>query len=195
MNSKPCFRLIFLFALLNLLNCNGYSQAGLAIAANELPSRSEDFPTVNRVETPPLLKSIRRLMEAMSYIGSPLPDSAVTPLEQISLTDDAQTVTMKVQALLDPLCIAGVSVTENGAPLVARGEADALLMEQGRRTFLVKVVNQPGRTQRLVIDSPNAQPLPQASAADKHADAREAYDHARAVYRKLIRQTETRSKP
>ena len=195
MNSKPCFRLIFLFALLNLLNCNGYSQAGLAIAANELPSRSEDFPTVNRVETPPLLKSIRRLMEAMSYIGSPLPNSVVTPLEQISLTDDAQTVTMKVQALLDPLCIAGVSVTKNGAPLVARGEADALLMEQGWRTFLVKVVNQPDRTQRLVIDSPNAQPLPQASAADKHADAREACDHARAVYRKLIRQTETRSKP
>ena len=195
MNSKPCFRLIFLFALLNLLNCNGYSQAGLAIAANELPSRSEDFPTVNRVETQPLLKSIRRLMEAMSYIGSPLPDSVVTPLEQISLTDDAQTVTMKVQALLDPLCIAGVSVTENGAPLVARGEADALSMEQGWRTLLVKVVNQPGRTQRFVIDSPNAQPLPQASAVDKHADAREAYDHARAVYRKLIRQTETRSKP
>ena len=195
MNSKPCFRLIFLFALLNLLNRNGYSQAGLAIAANELPSRSEDFPTVNRVETPPLLKSIRRLMEAMSYIGSALPNSVVTPLEQISLTDDAQTVTMKVQALLDPLCIAGVSVTENGAPLVARGEADALLMEQGWRTFLVKVVNQHGRTQRLVIDSPNAQPLPKASAADKHADARDAYDHARVVYRKLIRQTETRSKP
>ena len=166
MNSKPCFRLIFLFALLNLLNCNGYSQTGLAIAANELPPRSEDFPTVNRVETQPLLKSIRRLMEAMSYIGSPLPDSVVTPLEQLSLTDDSKTVTTKVQDLLDPLCIAGVSVTENGAPLVTRGEADALLMEQGWRTFLVKVVNRPGRAHRLVIDSPNAQPLPQASAAE-----------------------------
>ena len=141
MISKPCFRLIFLFALLNLLNCNGYSQAGLAIAANELSPPSEDFPSVSRVETQPLLKLIQRLIGAMSYIGSPLPNSVVIPLEQLSLSDDSQTVTRKFQDLLDPLCIAGVSVTEHGAALVTRGEADALLMEQGWQTFLVKVVN------------------------------------------------------
>ena len=44
------------------------------------------------------------------------------------------------------------------------GRAPRELLEQGWRTFLVKVVNKPGVTRRLLVESPNAQPLPHSSA-------------------------------
>ncbi|MCA8998825.1 MAG: CehA/McbA family metallohydrolase, partial [Planctomycetaceae bacterium] len=122
------------------------------------------LPMVSQVESQPLLASIARLIEAMDYIGSPLPDSVINELKLLSVTDDSREVTRRVQLLLDPHCLAGVSVRENGAPLVKPGQASRELLEQGWRTFLVKVVNKPGRATRLLVESPNAQPLPHAPA-------------------------------
>ena len=62
------------------------------------------------------------------------------------------------------MCLVGVSLKESGPPVVRSGNTDRELLEQGWRTFLVKVVNKPGHTTRLLIDSPNAEPLPHSPA-------------------------------
>lgn len=123
-----------------------------------------ELPQVKNVEAQPLLASIGRLIEAMDYVGSPLPQSVAVELKKLSAADDSNLVTRRVQELLDPLCLAGVSLKENGPPLVKPGKVKRELLEQGWRTFLVKVVNKPGKTRRLLIESPNARPLPHSPA-------------------------------
>ncbi|MEE2990446.1 MAG: CehA/McbA family metallohydrolase [Planctomycetota bacterium] len=125
---------------------------------------AEDLPTITSVEAQPLLASIERLIEAMDYVGSPLPGDVVSELQQLSAADDAARVTSRVQQVLDPFCLVGVSLQEKGPPIVKAGPVKRELLEQGWRTFLVKVVNMPGKTRRLLIESPNAQPLPHSPA-------------------------------
>ncbi|MEO1528657.1 MAG: CehA/McbA family metallohydrolase [Planctomycetota bacterium] len=121
------------------------------------------LPTVERVDGQPLLAAVNRLNLAMDYVGSPFPASVVSEIKQLRLGNDEFT-TKRVQEILDPLCLACVSVNETGAPDVYAGAADRSLLEQGWRTFLVKVVNEPGVTRRLLVESPNARPLPHAPA-------------------------------
>lgn len=124
----------------------------------------ENPAAVTSVEPQPLLGSIERLIEAMDYVGAPLPKSVTSQLKRLTPAADSIQVTKQVQRLLDPFCLAVVSLKPNGPPLVQPGAAKRELLEQGWRTFLIKVVNRPGKTGRLLIESPNAQPLPHAPA-------------------------------
>ena len=123
-----------------------------------------NLPMVSKVDAQPLLASIDRLIDALHYVGSPLPENVVSELKQLSTLGDSEEVTRRVQQLLDPLCLAGLSLNESGPPLVKPCQARRELLEQGWRTFLVKVVNQPGHTTRLLVESPNARPLPHSPA-------------------------------
>ena len=125
---------------------------------------ADQLPMAGQVDAQPLLAATARLIEAMDYVGSPLPADTVEQLQQLSRQDDQTNTAARIQQLLDPLCLAGVSVRENGPPTVKAGAAPRTLTEQGWRTFLVKVVNKPGLRRRLLVESPNAQPLPHAPA-------------------------------
>jgi hypothetical protein len=112
----------------------------------------------------PMLAQLHRLTEAMEVVGNPF--NAETKQQLMALkseADDARVVS-EIQRLLDPFCIATVDLQPNGPPVVHRGAASTELLEQGWRTFLVKVINKPGATRRLLVESPNAQPLPHAPA-------------------------------
>ncbi len=136
----------------------GILLATTATWAKETPT------TIRSVEPQPLLGSIGRLIEAMDYVGTPLPKSVTTQLKGLSPAGESTHVTKQVQQLLDPFCLAAVSLKAQGPPLVQPGTVKRELLEQGWRTFLIKVVNRPGKTGRLLIESPNAQPLPHAPA-------------------------------
>ena len=123
-------------------------------------ARARRLPMCDDVESQPLLAAIDRLIEAKEYVGSPMPNDVVTELRKLSSLKDSAVVTQRVQELLDPLCLAGVSIQADGPPMVKPGNTERKLLEQGWRTFLVKVVNKPGVTRRLLVESPNAQPLP-----------------------------------
>ena len=120
--------------------------------------------TVNSVESQPLLASIHRLIDAMQYVGSPLAPQTVAELKKLSAADEPEAVTARVQELLDPQCLLGVTLVDGGPPLIRNGQAPRQLLEQGWRTFLVKVVNRSGNKSRLLIESPNALPVPHARA-------------------------------
>jgi hypothetical protein len=117
-----------------------------------------------QVPSQPLLAQVHRLSEALDVVGSPLGRNALSRIAEIKSFDSDADVTTAVQELLDPLCLATVHVSESGPPTIAIGPAQPELLQQGWRTFLVKVVNRHGRTGRLFVESPNARPLPYAPA-------------------------------
>lgn len=123
-------------------------------------------PNLISVPRQPMLAQVHRLTEAMEVVGNPFDAETTQQLIALKSETDAAKVVNQVQQLLDPFCIATVDLQESGPPVVSRGAASTELLEQGWRTFLVKVINKPGRTRRLLIESPNAQPLPHAPASE-----------------------------
>ncbi len=63
--------------------------------------------------------------------------------------DDSAAAVEKIQEVLDPLCLAGVSVNPESRVKVQTGPAAKELVEQGWRVFLVKVHNEAGVTAAL----------------------------------------------
>lgn len=123
------------------------------------------LPAAEPVEAQPLLLSVKRLAEALDYIGNPLREEAKRELTLLDAIEDDAEVSRRVQAVLDPLCIAGVRLG-NGQIEVATADQRWDLVEKGWRSYLVKVCNDAGLTTRLHVESPNARPIPHSLKAD-----------------------------
>ncbi|MFO0867870.1 MAG: CehA/McbA family metallohydrolase [Pirellulales bacterium] len=123
-----------------------------------------ELPLVSDVPAQPLKAQVRRVVDALEFLGEPLPAAQRTALEQaLQQTDDA-TAVAGIQRALDPFALAGVNINPESRVKVQRGAAPATLHEQGWRVFLVKVHNEAGVTARLAVRSPNAAPLYQRSS-------------------------------
>jgi hypothetical protein len=116
-----------------------------ALPAAELPKA--------RVEFQPLGAQTKRVLDALSYLGSPLP---ATDRQALQKALEAKN-TDAVQAVLDRHCLAGVRIGEGGKLETLPGPAKPALAEHGWRIFLVKVLNPTGLDKReLRPASPNA---------------------------------------
>jgi hypothetical protein len=138
----------------------------LLIASSTVTRADESWPMAARVERQPLLAQLQRLRDTLNHIGMPLPKETETQLMQPVDNADEDSLTARVQELLDPHCLAAVSLRKDAAPVVVRREAKAELIEQGWQRFLIKVLNEPEVRVRLRIDSPNAKPLPHSPEED-----------------------------
>ena len=116
------------------------------------------------VPSQPLLAQVHRLAEALDVVGRPLDKETLARIATIKSLDSDQQVVTAIQKTLDPFCLAVVDVQPYGPAKVTSGPAVRELWEQGWRTFLIKVINRPGRTGRMFVESPNALPLPSAAA-------------------------------
>ena len=117
------------------------------------------WPMAGRVERQPLAAATERLVQSLEFVGSPLDASTRTKLDEaLSLTDEAD-VTVALQKVLDPLCLVAVSINPESRVSVVEGSAKKELVQQGWRTFLVKVHNEGGVTAPLVPESPNLLPV------------------------------------
>lgn len=137
------------------------SLAYLFVLTTSFSTAAADGPAVKRVEAQPLLAQVRRLGQALDYLGQPLPAATRQALAALR-PNDGDAAAVKVQALLDPLCLATVEVGARGVTRVVPAGRKLELVEQGWRAYLVKVVNKSESTGRLHIDSPNARPVPNA---------------------------------
>ena len=124
---------------------------------------AEDLPIVGNVETQPLVSQVKRVVDALGFLGQPLTKEVQAKLEQAIQAGDSQAI----QQALDPLVLAGVHINPEQRVKVARGAADALLSEQGWSVFLIKVHNEAGITPQLQAASPNAAPLQRRSNSSK----------------------------
>jgi len=120
---------------------------------------AEPLPIVSGVELQPLQAQVRRVAQALELVGSPLSAEQQAALERALAEPNGDIAVGDIQAVLDPLCLAGVSINPESRVKVAAGEAPKSLIQQGWRVFLVKVHNEAGVTAELRCTSPNASPL------------------------------------
>lgn len=128
-------------------------------AQHQHGDHSSHLPSIQNIEPQPLLMQAVRLSEALSFIGSPLPAEASQQLRDLQNLPYNQETVQKVQTILDPYCLAMVNINPESRVKVERGPARAELMQEGWKSFLIKVDNQANITPMLVAESPNALPV------------------------------------
>jgi hypothetical protein len=107
----------------------------------------------------PLVAQVKRLVEAMDYLGEPFNPADKQALERAAESErEAQAIT-EIQNILDNRTLLYVDINPESRVSVTRGKAEATLVEKGWRSFLVKVRNQAGVTAQLKAASPNALPV------------------------------------
>ncbi len=120
---------------------------------------AQDFPSVVEVERQPLIESTKRLVEALKFVGAPLSDEEQKELQKAYNSDDDQAIVRAAQKVLDPHCLAGVHINAESRVKVSVGPAKKELVQNGWRSYLVKVFNEAGINPALQIESPNALPV------------------------------------
>ena len=114
-------------------------------------------PLAGGPDVQPLVAQVRRLADALSFLGEPLADLA--PLRAVDESSDRAAVVSTIEQWLAPRCLIDVRINPEARVSVARGAAPARLVEQGWRAFLVKVRNEAGVTGPFTIESPQARPV------------------------------------
>jgi hypothetical protein len=121
-------------------------------------AQNAPLQVVTGVESQPLLTQAMRLEDALSFLGSSLsPEDAkrLKALQEKPLTEETSNA---IQNVLDPYCLAMVSINPEARVKVERGTAKAKLIQGGWTSFLIKVHNEAGVTAQLQVQSANAEP-------------------------------------
>lgn len=117
------------------------------------------IPASAQVALQPFAQHVRRLEDALSYLGQPLSPAVHDRInEAVGLADEEQAV-VELQRILDPYVLALVNINSESRVKVAQGDAAPVLVEEGTRLFLVKVENEAGVTAPLLVESPNSGPV------------------------------------
>jgi hypothetical protein len=119
----------------------------------------QKMPLVIDVEQQPLASATRRVADALRFVGAPLKPEDQKALEAACADPDERKSIRKIQEILDPYCLVGVTINAESRVSVVEGPAAKELIQQGWRTFLVKVSNQAGITPVLRPESPNIAPV------------------------------------
>jgi hypothetical protein len=114
-------------------------------AAGETPPRVE-------VEGQPLAANVGRLLQALDFLGTPLPEETTKKIEKAIEARDAA----GLQQLLDPHVLAVVTLSPEARVKASRGPAKGVLQQGGYTPVLLKVVNDSTVTRALRIRSPQA---------------------------------------
>ncbi len=150
-----CESLLAAFALGLLLDFSHASEPALP----EPATRAAGLPQVAEVESQALLAQVDRLTEALNYMGRPLAEADRAAIAALRQSSDQAEVARRVQEILDPYAIAAVEIKPGQLEVTPRAESHELV-EQGWRSFLVKVCNAAESTSRLQVESLNALPAP-----------------------------------
>ncbi len=106
------------------------------------------------------MAQVERLSELLAFFGDPLEVQTLALLEKARACEEPEQAVRMVQEALDPLCLVMVQINPESRVKVLAGPAPKELVEQGWRTFLVKVQNEAGVTASLGVESPQGLPLP-----------------------------------
>jgi hypothetical protein len=107
-----------------------------------------------QVEGQPLAANVRRLMQALDFLGAPLSQETQKAIQSACDEQDAN----KIQRLLDPQVLLAVHLNPESRVKVACGPARATLQQMGYKPVVVKVTNDSTATKALRIGSPQAGP-------------------------------------
>jgi hypothetical protein len=121
-----------------------------------LASGAEELPMVTKVDFQPFAAQAARVLQSLELLGEPLPSAEAAEMKRlIEAPSGGASELQRMQAILDRHAIVGVNINPESRVKVQQGAVQAELIEQGWRTFLVKVHNEAGVTAVLAVDSPN----------------------------------------
>ena len=104
---------------------------------------AQELPVVPGVEHQSLAAQVSRLVEALQILGEPLPAGEVSQLNKLAEASAGRpAAVLEIQKILDRRCLVGVNISPESRVKVEEGPAKSELVEQGWRTFLVKVPDQ-----------------------------------------------------
>jgi hypothetical protein len=112
----------------------------------------------------PLAAQIRRLLVALESAGEPFPPTEVAALNSAFTSISEEQGVDQIQNILDQHVLINVEINPESRVSVSPGQAKAQLVEQGWRTFLVKVRNRSGDTSAFKINCPQGRPMGRVSA-------------------------------
>jgi hypothetical protein len=154
---KPAFSVLILAVLL-AVDAGAQTATGLAL--------------VKDVEFQPLVAQVKRVVEALDYLGAPLPADERKSLDAALQDKDPAAGCEAVQHILDAHCLVGLTINPEMRVKAAQGPAKPDLVAEGWRTFLIKVQNDAGATAELRVVSPQAQSVHDSpakkTASDEH---------------------------
>lgn len=128
---------------------------------------AQEFLPVGHVEHQPFVSATERLLDALQHVGAPLKEKDEQSVREWLGSSDSTTALAAIQSILDSYSVAGVHINPESRVKVDAGPVDKKLVQQGWRTFLVKVHNEAGITPALVAESPNAAPQYRRSTGSK----------------------------
>jgi hypothetical protein len=133
--------------------------AALMLIIASASRAAPETPKVTDVEVQPLVAQVRRLVEAMEYLGEPFSASDKQALERAAEDENAARAVTEIQNVLDRRTLIYVDISPESRVKLTRAAANATLVEKGWRSFLIKVRNNAGVTAELKAESPNAKPV------------------------------------
>ncbi|MGC9946725.1 MAG: CehA/McbA family metallohydrolase [Bryobacteraceae bacterium] len=104
----------------------------------------------------PLAQQVRRLEDAMNYLGQPFPPADHKAINAAIANADEGAAVAELEKILDRYALAIVDINAESRVKVEPGLAKPELVEGGTRLFLVKVINRAGVTAPLRAASPNS---------------------------------------
>ncbi len=108
-------------------------------------------------ELQPFRAQMRRVLEALDTVGSPLSDGQRATVEAGLAEENADLAVAKVHAALAPRTLFRVNINPEMRVKVAQTDARPDLVQGGWTTFLVRVDNEAGTTAELRASSPQGQ--------------------------------------
>jgi len=142
----------------------------LATASLMAGATRAELPLVTGVEFQPLGAQVKRVAEALDFLGAPLSAEEQKALDAALASSDPAAGIEAIQRILDPHCLAGLTINPEMRVKAAPGPAVPELVAQGWRTFLVKVQNEAGATAELRVVSPEAQSVHNSPGRDTPSD-------------------------
>jgi hypothetical protein len=104
------------------------------------------------VEGQPLAENAKRLLNALTFLGTPMPPDTTAKLNDAINAKDA----IKIQQILDPQALVLININPEARVKAKRGPGKAVLQQSGFVPVLLKIVNDSTVTKSLRISSPQA---------------------------------------
>lgn len=142
---------------------------GLVLISFLFQGYSKDIPKITDLEDQPLLAHAQRLNEALNFLGSSLTSIDSQRLKELKNEVPSAKTSQLIQEILDPYCLAMITINPEARVKVMRGSSKPQLVQNGWKSFLVKINNEAHITARLEVASPNSKPILYKSSNAKRA--------------------------
>src|SRR5258706_13021202 len=113
-------------------------------------------PSALAVPLQPLAQHVRRLEDALNYLGQPLSPAEHRRINAAIGDPDEAAAVQQIEAILDPHVLLTTEINPESRVKVEQSLARPELLEAGTRLFLVKVLNHAHVTAELNVESPNS---------------------------------------